>query len=45
MTRKELLKKVFEQLQEDMREGSFIEIEEFLMDIPDHILLAYLPEY
>lgn len=42
--REQLLDRVFDQLQEDMRNGDFTAVEELLSNLPDDVLKAYLPE-
>lgn len=42
--REQLLDRVFDQVQEDMRNGDFTAIEELLSNLPDDVLIAYLPE-
>lgn len=43
-SREQLLDRVFDQVQEDMRNGDFTAIEELLSNLPDDVLQAYLPE-
>lgn len=42
--REQLLDQVFDQMQEDMRNGDFAAIEELLSNLSDDVLIAYLPE-
>jgi hypothetical protein len=44
MTRDELLSKVFDQLEDDIKNRDYTAIEEMLSRVPDNILTAYLPE-
>jgi hypothetical protein len=44
MTRDDLLVKVFDQLEDDIKNRDYTAIEEMLARVPDEVLAAYLPE-
>jgi hypothetical protein len=44
MTRDDLLVKVFDQLEDDIKNRDYTAIEEMLACVPDEVLAAYLPE-